>query len=113
MNQDDERTNTVSRLIIIGVSISLLIIAGLIYYITTLKNDIRIEKSAQENKSIKTRIDSLETKRTAIIDTLVNKSQSRADRANKITKTIKHEKIIIRDTTYAAMCEYLSNYRPN
>lgn len=111
MNYDDERTNRVSRLIIIGVAISLLIIAGLIYYISTLKTDIEIEKSVEENKSIKTRIDSLETERTDLIDSVLTKSQSSADRANQITKTIEHEKIIISDTSYAAMCEYLSNYR--
>ena len=92
--------------------IALLIIAGLIWYIYNLKTDYNINNSAKQYEAIQKRIDSLENKQTAIIDSMLKLSQSRADHATKITEKLKHEKIIIRDTTYAAMCEYLTNYRP-
>ena len=92
--------------------IALLIIAGLIWYIYDLKTDYKIEKSANEYNQIKDTIDSIETKKIEIIDKVSKNSQSSADRADKLTKSFKNEKIIIRDTTYDAMCEYLTNYRP-
>ena len=92
--------------------IALLIIAGLIWYIYNLKTDYNINNSAKQYEAIQKRIDSLESKQTAIIDSMLKLSQSRADHATEITEKLKYEKIIIRDTTYAAMCEYLTNYRP-
>jgi hypothetical protein len=104
--------NNPTRTNVILITITLLIIAGFIWYIQDLKTDYRIEKSANEYKRIQQSIDSVEAKRTEVIETVSKKSQSNADRAQTISKTVTNEKPIIRDTTYTAMCEYITNYRP-
>jgi hypothetical protein len=88
------------------------LLTGLIVFkIIQLNNEDRVLEEKKNNQIIKQKIDTLETKRTSILDFISNESETNAARVKKITKSLKDEKITIPDTTYAAMCEYITNYR--
>jgi len=59
----------------------------------------------------KKQVERIEAKKDSIITKAKIKSKNQVARAAAITKSLPREKPIIRDTTYAAMCEYITSYR--
>lgn len=98
---------------IFWIVVAFLIVVGLVWHIYNLNNEINIGGAAIEKKQIEKKIDSLETKRTETVSEYVEKSQITADRAAKLMQTLDHEKPIIIDTSYSAMCDYIATYRPD
>ena len=67
----------------------------------------------QEIKRTEKKIDSLHQVLNSGLNTYIDISEREAKKSELIIKSIKNEKIIVRDTTYDAMCEYIKNYRPD
>jgi len=86
------------------LSIALLaIIAGLLIYI--------IARPTNVPATTKQQVERIEAKKDSIITKAKIKSNNQVARAAAITKSLPREKPIIRDTTYATMCEYITSYR--
>ncbi len=94
------------------VILTVSVIAGLIWYIFQLKAESKIQDKIEQKIEIQKQADSLTTKRDDQIHSVITNSQTNAVRANNLIKTLPNEEIIIRDTTYAAMCKYITDYRP-
>lgn len=88
------------------------IIVGLVVYYITRPDPEDIKAAEFGKKDIVHDIDSLTDARETVIEETVNKSQTQATKADGLIKTLPNEKPIIRDTTYTAMCEYITNYPP-
>lgn len=95
------------------IIVMLIVVVGLIWHIYNLGNEIKTGGAAIEKKIIEKKIDSLEHERTETGSEYVEKSQITADRAAKLIHTLDHEKPIIIDTSYSAMCDYIATYRPD
>lgn len=81
------------------------------YFTYTARNDIPAAETQKQN--LQNTIDSLSDKRTQVSNELIKNSNSQVKKSNDLIKTLPNEKPIIRDTTYAAMSEYITNYDPN
>jgi hypothetical protein len=86
------------------------IIVGLLVYWVTRRDPPDIKAAEFGKKEIVHDIDSLTKDRESVIEKTVNKSQTQATKADGLIKTLPNEKPIIRDTTYSAMCRYITNY---
>lgn len=97
-----------------SVVILLCIITGLAVFLSTryCSRPAEIKHAETEKTAIQDNIDSIVTHRNDIIESSVSKSNLQAAKSDSLYKTLKHEKPVIRDTTYAAMREYITNY-PN
>lgn len=80
----------------------LLIIAGLI-------TGIALRPSIPPVTRTQVRI--IEAKKDSIVTTARAKSKLNVTRAQVLKKSLPREEPKITDTTYAAMCEYITNYR--
>jgi len=86
------------------ISIALFIIcAGLLIYILARPDNV--------TPTTKKQVDIIQAKKDSIITIAKIKSKNQVARAAAITKSLPREKPIITDTTYAAMCEYITSYR--
>ena len=103
-------TNRTILIIFAGV---LIVIAGLIWYASRIQTNVNILKAEAKQEAIVKKIDSLQTKQVDVITNLKTSSQSSADQGNKLINTLPDEKIIVSDTSFDAMREYIQNYRPN
>jgi len=79
------------------------ICTGLLIYI--------ILRPANVPPATKKQVKAIEKVKDSIITKAKIKSNNQVARAAAITKSLPREKPIIRDTTYAAMCEYITSYR--
>jgi len=68
-------------------------------------------KPANVPATTKKQVELIQAKKDSIITIAKIKSKNQVARAAAITKSLPREKPIIRDTTYAAMCEYITSYR--
>jgi hypothetical protein len=66
----------------------------------------------KEIKRTEIKIDSLQQILNSGLNNYIDISEREAKKSKEILKSIKHEKITVRDTTYDAMCKYIENYRP-
>lgn len=74
--------------------------------------DAKIDVLQQTKNNIETRIDSLHNQTTETRANVVKNAETRAQTSANILKSIpKNEKIIIRDTAYTSMCNYVATYR--
>lgn len=97
--------------------IPILCVLGIVYVIVlfffTRYQNNQIESLIKERDSIKVKIDSLKQIRESINDKLSDDSELYVKKSDSLTKTVNYEKIIfVRDTSFDAMCRYISNYRP-
>lgn len=97
---------------LIAVITSFVVILILLAWIFNIKQDVKLEKLPVEIKSTKQKIDSISKDRNDQITDFATRLETDAKTSNKIIKSIQHEEIIIRDTTYIVMCKYIENYRP-
>lgn len=82
----------------------------LVWYIT--KPDPQDVKKAEAKKEVtQSKIDSLGNARKDFIKDVVTNSQTQATKSEGLIKKLNDEKIIIPDTTYNAMFEYIANYK--
>ena len=88
------------------------LVAGTTWYIMDSINDLNILKREKQIEIETKKIDSVKTIRNQKLDSVSSESNSLVEKSAKILKTIKHEKIIVRDTSYTYMCKYIENYRP-
>jgi len=98
---------------IIWAAVTLLIVCGLLYWIYCLKEDIVAIGTEKAKTEAATKVDSVTTAQSAIIDTVKKQSQNSADAAKSLIKNLPNEKATVKDTTYSAMCDYITNYRPD
>lgn len=98
---------------IIFVLAALLVIGGLCYWVYRLKQNIAEIETSKQVAEAAAKIDSVTVKQSAVIDTIKTQSQNSADSATNLIKHLPDEKITVRDTTYSAMCDYITNYRPD
>lgn len=63
-------------------------------------------------QNIEKQIDSAHQIQKTETDSFIKISDRDAKKSTSILKSLKHEKIIVRDTTYNAMCKYIEDYRP-
>lgn len=96
---------------IIAVVISFIVILILIAWIFNIKQDLKLQTIPAEIKTTKQKIDSVSNERTNEISDFTKRSENDAKKSTEIIKSIQHEKIIVRDTSYAAMCKYIEDYR--
>lgn len=91
------------------------IIGCLVWYIWTLKNEQGVKDLTHDKTEIIHHRDSLDAKRNDVIDTGVEKSHSRAAKAEALINRLnkRNEKIIIPDTTFTAMYLYITGYKAN
>jgi len=88
------------------LSIALIVICtGLLLYI--------ILRHASIPAATSTQVKAIEAKKDSIGVTARTESKSNVTRAHVLQKSLQREEPIITDTTYAAMCEYIANYRPS
>lgn len=93
-----------------GVILIAIVVGLMVWYIT--RPDPEGVKVKQKQKTtIQSKIDSLTGVRTKEIKNVVSHSKTQAVKSDSLLKTIKHEKIIVTDTTYSAMFEYIANYK--
>lgn len=104
--------NLTTQTKIILLVIWTLIVAGFTWYLLDHFSRIEKAKIAKQIEIYVKKIDSLKTIRKQKLDSVSSESISLVEKSAKILKTIRHEKIIVRDTTYDAMCKYIENYRP-
>jgi len=104
---------TIEKLFYPVIAIAVIIIAVLIFTMSNMSTSVKIDKKTDEKKTLQKKVDSLSAKRTEEITKITKTSQANAVQAKKLIKNLPNEKTIIRDTSYAAMCEYITNYRPN
>lgn len=104
---------TIEKLFYPVIAIAVIIIAILIFTMSNMSTSVKIDKKIDEKKTVQKQIDSLSAKRTEETKKIINTSQANAFQAKKLIKNLPNEKTIVRDTSYAAMCEYITNYRPN
>lgn len=77
------------------------------------RTTIRLVEPVQRDKSAQHGIDTLTVRRTGALIDATDYSAVQASKSKIIIKNLKqksNEKIIIRDTAYAAMCEYIASY---
>ena len=86
------------------------IIVGVAVFYFTRQDPEDLKKAEDKKTDIQTSIDSLVDTRETLIKKTVEHSQIQAAKADGLIKTLPNEKPIIRDTAYAAMCEYITNY---
>ena len=89
------------RYIIIAL---LLVISGLIAYITL---------SPTVPPVTRTQLKAIKAKKDSIVTVAKYKSKNNVTRAQVLQKSLPRETPKITDTTYAAMCEYIANYKPS
>jgi len=104
---------TIEKLFYPVIAIAIIIIAILIFAMSNMSTSVKIDKKTDEKKTVQKQIDSLSAKRTEETKKIINTSQANAVQAKKLIKNLPNEKTIVRDTSYAAMCEFITNYRPN
>jgi len=104
---------TIEKLFYPVVAVAVIIIAILIFTMSNMSTSVKIDKKTDEKKTVQKKIDSLSAKRTEEITKITKTSKDNAVQAKKLIKNLPNEKTIVRDTSYAAMCEYITNYRPN
>ena len=98
---------------VIIILAALLIIGGLCYWVYRLKQNIAEIETSKQVTEAGAKIDSVTVKQSAIIDTIKHQSQNSADAATNLIKNLPNEKTTVKDTTYSAMCDYITNYRPD
>lgn len=98
---------------IIWLVVTLAIVLGLLYWIYCLKEDIAAIGTEKQKTEAAAKVDSIGTRQGVIIDTIKHQSQNSADAATNLIKNLPNEKTTVRDTTYSAMCDYITNYRPD
>jgi len=59
----------------------------------------------------RTQVKAIEAKKDSIVITARTESKSNVTRAQVLQKSLPREEPKITDTTYASMCEYITNYR--
>lgn len=96
----------------VWVLIALSIIVGLLIYISYLRTPSKVKATEAERDKLQNQVDTLTGVRDAEIEHVRQTSQAAADLGNSLTEKLPDEKIIIRDTTYDAMCKYITDYRP-
>ena len=85
----------------------------LIYLNYKNNTNVKLDKDNIEKKKITREIDSIKAKTDDVIKTGKENSQSAAENANQTIKTIENEKLyFVGDTTYNAICEFLTEYKP-
>jgi len=60
----------------------------------------------------RTQVKAIEAKKDSIVTTARTESKNNVTRAQVLKKSLPREEPIITDTTYAAMCEYITNFKP-
>lgn len=78
-----------------------------------LNNKIEVMEARKLAGKAKKTSDSITAEKKQELSDLVKQSDSASNQSSKIIKSIEHEKITVRDTTYDAMCKYIQNYRSN
>lgn len=89
------------------------IVLGLLYWIYCLKEDIAAIGTEKQKTEAAAKIDSITQKQSAVIDTIKHQSQNSAEASKILIKNLPNEKTTVRDTTYSAKCDYITNYRPD
>ena len=96
----------------IALIIMILVVAGLLYYIVRSKKNEELDSAVKQRDQTGMTIDSTKGEITTIIEDAAKNSQSSADEGNKLIKKLPKDEKTIPDTSYAAMCDYITNYRP-
>jgi hypothetical protein len=91
--------------------VAILLVFGTLWFSGYFNNG-KIQKAETEKKVIETKRDSTGAKQSEDRAILVENAKSRSEQSHNISKPFTNEKIIIRDTTYSAMCDYIRSYRP-
>jgi len=112
MKTQQKSEQTIQKYFVPSIILLLIVIAVLIWTMANMTTNVKIDKKTTEKNQIQKKNDSLSVKRTEEITKIIDNSQANAVRADHLIKKLPNEKTIIRDTTYAAMCEYITNYRP-
>jgi len=89
--------------------ISTVLVMSLMYYVRQQKTTVVAKK---EKKAIEKKIDSIEAIVTYDFNDLSEKSKNRSKLSTKIKKSNEKIAITVRDTTYDAMCKYITDFKP-
>lgn len=92
----------------------ILTIIILIVVVVKQEKSKKLEKAKTEKQTLTKEKDSLVKKRDSLIFKSKQNLKNYSIESKSILKTIQNEKIYdVNDTTYNAMCEYITNYKPN
>jgi len=86
---------------------------AMIFHVKNLNKKIDAITLQYETKELKRSIDSVRIENEKTIRELKDDSQASSEKSTKLIKSIKNEKIIIRDTSDAYMRDYIQAYRPD
>lgn len=101
-----EKKNNI--LIVVLILLSL----GLAFWIKAINTNSKIEGKKSEITTIKKQIDSLSLNQEKTIDSIDKQLEYNSEKSTNLIKNLPNEKANVSDTTYNAMCEYITNYRP-
>lgn len=101
------------RVPIWAIIVSALIVIVLVWMIFNKSVDSKIVAEQSKKQNIEKVIDSIKTDKLQEKNNFSEKAETRSKTATTIFKSIPHEKPIVNDTTYSAMCDYITNYKPN
>lgn len=101
-----------SYIITIIIALAAFAIA-MVFHVKNLNKKIDAITLQYETKELKRSIDSVRIENQKTIQEMNSNSNQSVERSEKLIKSLKNEKNIIRDTTDAYMRDYIQNYRPN
>lgn len=96
---------------ILWIAGTILLIIGLLWYITKLRNDIDTGEAKQEKRAIEKKIDSINHGSEKQIEHLKKTANVSAEKSTNLIKSLPNEKTIVPDTAFAAMCKYIAEYQ--